>query len=145
MVAPDCPGPRWTDPAAERLVLALLDRIAERLGTAPARVVVIGYSMGGIGAWHFAATHPERFSAAISMAGRPGTALPTIPIYIVHSRRDEVIAIGPDEAAVAALKAAGVPVVFKVLDEPTHYAVEDHAVGLDGVVPWLEQHWMSRP
>ena len=36
-----------------------------------AKVVVTGYSMGGAGTWHFAEKYPERFSAAIPVAGRP--------------------------------------------------------------------------
>jgi len=141
MVAPDCPGRSWTAGGVAETVLALLDAVAAQHATDPRRVVVAGYSMGGIGAWHYAAAHPERFSAAIPMAGRPGPELPTIPVYIVHGRRDEVIAIGPDEAAAAALEAAGATVAFRPLEGVTHYQIPQHAAGLVGIVPWLASIW----
>ena len=146
MVAPDClPGLRWTDPAVEALVMKLLDAVAGQFESDLRRVVVIGYSMGGMGAWQYAANHPTRFSAAIPMAGHPAEALPTIPVYIVHSRSDELVPIGPDEAAAAALAAAGQEVVFEALTRPTHYAVAAHAQGLVGVVSWLERMWAKAP
>ena len=37
------------------------------------RIAVTGFSVGGTGSWHFAAKYPERFSAAIPVAGRPPT------------------------------------------------------------------------
>ncbi|MFT4980053.1 MAG: putative peptidase [Myxococcota bacterium] len=144
MVAPDCPERSWTSPAAAPLVFELLDTIAGQHGTDPRRVVVTGYSMGGIGTWHYAAAHSERFSAAIPIAGRPSGLLPSIPVYIVHSRRDEVIDIGPDEAAAASLAASGSEVVFEALSEPVHYAIGAHAAGLAGAPGWLKRIW-SRP
>lgn len=145
MIAPDClPGRRWTDPDVAALVLKLMDAVAAAQQTDPKRAVVIGYSMGGMGAWKYAADYPERFSAAIPMAGRPADVLPTIPVYIVHSRRDELVDIGPDEAAAAALEAAGQEVVFEALSTPTHYAVAAHAQGLVGAASWLERMWKKQ-
>lgn len=144
MVAPDCPGPHWADPAVVLRVLALIDTLAQDHKTDPERVVVIGFSMGGMGAWHLAAAHPERFSAAIPIAGRPAGTLPRIPMFIVHSRRDEVVDIQPDEAAAATLEVGGVPVVFKALERPTHYDVQAHADAMDDLVPWLQALW-DRP
>ena len=144
MIAPDCPGPSWTDPAVVPLVLALMDAIAQRWKTDPGRVVVIGYSMGGMGAWHLAAAQPDRFSAAVPIAGRPSDTLPRIPMFIVHSRRDEVVDIQPDASAAAALSARGVPVVFVPLERPTHYDVQAHADAMGDLVPWLRARW-TRP
>jgi predicted peptidase len=70
VVAPQCPGDaRWCDPA----VLAALERLLDRLvadGEADARrLVVSGFSMGGIGAFCLALRAPRRFAALVSVCG----------------------------------------------------------------------------
>ena len=60
-----------------------------------------GFSMGGAGTWHFASRFPERFSAAIPMAGRPPADIGAwkMPVLAIHSRSDEVVPIAPDRSA----------------------------------------------
>jgi predicted peptidase len=75
-----------------------------------ARIAVSGFSMGGAGSWHFAARYPERFSAAISVAGRPPESVSgwRLPILAIHSRDDQVMPIGPTETRIAELQKSGV-------------------------------------
>ena len=54
----------------EQDVLRVMDEMQVRYGTDPSRVVLIGYSMGGLGAWCIAARHPQRFNAVMVLAGR---------------------------------------------------------------------------
>jgi pimeloyl-ACP methyl ester carboxylesterase len=54
----------------EQDVFRVMDEMQVRYGTDPSRVVLIGYSMGGLGAWCIAARHPQRFNAVMVLAGR---------------------------------------------------------------------------
>ena len=74
MVAPETMDRAWDTTANERAVIALLDAVQTAYRIDARRVVVTGFSMGGAGTWHFAARFPERFSAAVPMAGRPPAA-----------------------------------------------------------------------
>jgi poly(3-hydroxybutyrate) depolymerase len=54
----------------EQDVFRAMDEMQARYGTDPSRVVLVGYSMGGLGAWCIASRHPHRFNAVMVLAGR---------------------------------------------------------------------------
>jgi predicted peptidase len=144
IVAPDCPGNGWTDETSERAVLALLDFAVRSWPVDRHRIVVTGYSLGGIGAWFFAARHPEIFSAAVPMAGRPVADREfRVPVYAIHGRRDEVIALEPTRRAIEALRAAGVDAHLVSVKGATHYETRRFAGPLKGAVDWLHEVWHS--
>lgn len=145
MLAPDCPARAWAEPACEDTVLALIEHVRASYAIDERRVVLTGYSKGGIGTWALAAKHPQRFSAAIAMAGRPPTALEAarwrVPLYVIHAREDEVLPIGPTTEAVKQLRAAGWPVEFEILEGVTHYETHRFAAALGRAVAWLQRVW----
>ena len=71
IVAPDSVRGNWSTRENETAVNALLDMVMARYAIDKKKVAVTGYSMGGTGSWHFAEKFPERFSAAIPIAGKP--------------------------------------------------------------------------
>ena len=60
IVAPDCPERRWESPVSERAVMDLLNYICQEYKVDSRRILVTGYSMGGVGTWHLAARHPVK-------------------------------------------------------------------------------------
>jgi len=169
IVAPLCPGRSWTEPRAEEGVLALLEHVRDEYRIDVDRVVVTGFSLGGMGTWYFASRYPELFSAAISMAGVPVIASSTesggrsvqrfvesgsfdwparlvnLPIYVLHSRDDELIPIAPVEAAVAELEALGSNVEFMAIDAGIgHHETPRYVPYLAQVVPWVREVWARR-
>ena len=146
IVAPDCPGNGWTDEASERAVLALLDYAVRSWPVDRHRIVVTGYSLGGIGTWFFAARHPEIFSAAVPIAGRPvADGELRVPVYAIHGRRDEVIGVEPTRRAIDALRAEGVDAQLVIVKGPTHYETRRFAGPLEGAVEWLQGIWNTSP
>lgn len=141
IVAPDCPGSRWTDPAAASTTLALLDAAVEEWRGDPKRIYVTGYSMGAMGAWYLIATHPERFSAAIPIAGHPRDhgATVTTPVYAIHGRRDELIPATPTEQTIRAMQQRGARAHFDAEPELSHYDVARYVPALKRAVAWLSQ------
>jgi predicted peptidase len=145
MVAPDCPSSSWITTESEEAVLALLDFVAESYRTDPRRVIVTGYSMGGMGTWHLVSRHPGRFSAAIPMAGSPRDAdidaVARTPLYAIHSRIDEVVPLAPTREAVARLKASGARAELVVVEDVPHYDSVRFQAPLKKAVPWLRETW----
>ena len=143
IVAPDCPGASWTDPAVDPLVLGLLDHVVATWRGRANEVAVTGFSMGGIGTWHMASTHPDRFRAAVPVAGHPrdyaGTI--TVPVFAVHGRRDELIAPAPTEAAIITLRGRGIRARYEGLEGLTHYEVPRYAPALTQVIPWIREQF----
>lgn len=148
IVAPDCTGPDWTHGQSEADVLALLDHVHVAYNLDPRRTLITGYSMGGNGTWHLAARHADRFAAAVVMAGWPprdaATASWQIPIYVIHSRHDEVMPLLQTERVVRQLQAREVAIKLVELDGITHYETHRFIAPLRAAIPWIEQAWAER-
>jgi poly(3-hydroxybutyrate) depolymerase len=144
IVAPDSIAGAWSSPDNERAVIELLDAVQKSYRTDPERVVVTGFSMGGAGVWHFAGKYPERFSAAIPVAGRPSGDAPAnwqLPVFAVHSRDDEVVPIGPTEARIKELRQRRIRAELVVVSGMAHHETARFADPLRRAVPWLRALW----
>ncbi len=145
VAAPDCPGRGWTDPRSLNAIWSVLDEVSADYSIDPERTLVTGYSMGGMGTWHLAANYPDRFSAAVVVSGRPPEELLAddwqVPLYVIHSRNDEILALEPTLAAVGELETRGAEVRLVVLDDPTHYETGRFVTALRESVPWVRQVW----
>lgn len=143
IVAPDSIRGDWSTPENERAVNALLDMVLAAYSIDTKKIVVTGFSMGGTGSWHFAAIDPERFSAAIPIAGRPPESAIgwRLPVLAIHSRNDQVAPIGPTETRIAELQKSGVNARLIALTGITHYETYRFVDGLRQAVPWLKGIW----
>ena len=145
IVAPDCTGQDWMDSNSEADVFALLDYISETYNIDTGKTLVTGYSMGGIGAWSYLTRFPDRFSAAVVMAGYPPDDVMDAerfnPLYVIHSRRDELIPLTPTEEAVDRLRAQGISVELVILNDVSHYETGKYDGPLKEAIPWIEEVW----
>jgi len=143
IVAPDSVGGNWSTPENENAVNTLLDTALAQYAIDEEKIAVTGFSMGGAGSWHFAEKFPERFSAAIPVAGRPPTSATgwQIPVLAIHSRADQVAPFGPTEARIAELQSAGVDATLISLEGITHYQTNRFQAALQQAVPWLGEVW----
>jgi predicted peptidase len=148
IVAPDCTAADWTRPQSEADVLALLDHVQNTYNVDPRRTLITGYSMGGMGTWHLAARHPDRFAAALIMAGAPQPDVLEvqwdIPLYVIHSRQDRVVPLQPTLDAVGQLQAQGVSVELALLDGVDHYDTGRFVAPLQQAIPWIEKAWQRQ-
>ena len=143
ILAPDSVRGNWSSPENERAVNALLEMILAHYSIDKKKVVVTGFSMGGTGSWHFAEKFPERFSAAIPVAGRPPASASgwRLPVLAIHSRDDQVVPFNPAEARIAELQKAGVNAKLISLTGITHYETYRFKDALRQAVPWLREVW----
>ena len=145
IVAPDSVRGDWSSPENERAVNALLDMVVAGYSIDAKKIAVTGFSMGGAGAWHFAAKYPERFSAVIPVAGRPPASASgwRLPVLAIHSRNDQVMPIGPTETRIADLQKSGVNAKLIALTGITHFETHRFVDGLRQAVPWLREIWKA--
>lgn len=167
LVAPDCPEGSWTHPRSEKALLALVEHVRQTHDVDPRRIVVTGFSAGGMGTWFMAARHPELFSAAIPIAGPPvlrtaadpfaGLAeaerfleerrvdwppeLHDMPILAIHSRDDELVPFRLTDRAVSTLRDAGGRAELIELKHVGHFETARYAEHLKRAVLWLQRIW----
>lgn len=148
IVAPDCSARDWIQPESETDVLALLDHMLTTYNIDSQRILVTGYSMGGIGTWYLAAHHPNRFAAALVMSGSPPPSVVDVewqlPLYVIHSRQDEVLPFEETEAVVHRMKTRGAPVELVAVGGITHYETNRFIAPLRAAVPWIQKAWHER-
>jgi predicted peptidase len=143
IVAPDSVRGDWSSPENEKAVNELLDMVLAHYSIDKRKIAVTGFSMGGAGSWHFAEKFPERFSAAIPVAGRPPASASgwQLPVLAVHSRDDQVAPFGPTEARIAELQKAGANAKLIPLTGIKHYETYRFRDALRQAVPWLREVW----
>jgi predicted peptidase len=143
IVAPDSVRGDWSSPENDKAVNALLDMVLTRYSIDKKKVVVTGFSMGGAGSWHFAERFPDRFSAAIPIAGRPPASASgwRLPVLAIHSHDDQVVPFGPTEARIAELQKADVNAKLIPLTGITHYETSRFRDALRQAIPWLQEIW----
>jgi dienelactone hydrolase len=147
LVAPDCPGRGWADPRSDAAVMELVAAVRQEFDIDPDRIVVTGYSMGGMGTWSFASRHPDLVSAAVPIAGRPTAEIlagwDDLPVYAIHGVEDTVVPIGPTREAMAELKARGVNAELVEVPGLTHFQTPRFAEPMRAVVGWLRAVWAT--
>lgn len=120
--------------------LAILDDVRARYRVDPRRIYVVGQSLGGYGLLDLVVARPELFAAAVVIAasGEPDVArsLTTVPTWVFHGERDELIPVEGVRRLVGAVKSAGGTVRY------TEYRGEGHGLAWLVVrerelVPWL--------
>jgi len=148
MVAPDCPGDGWTEPKIERTLLGLMGALRKRYPVTPGRSVVVGYGLGGEGAWFMLARHPEFFSAAIPVAAQPeGLWVEGIrngAVCAIQDRADELVPLEPTQKAIARLRERGLPAELLVVDAPWHSDPRRFYLPLRRSAGWLQGAWRRR-
>lgn len=117
ILVPQCPkGLSWTSRLSENVtILDLLDYMCDEVlqdaRIDPLRVYLIGYSMGGFGAWSWAAHSPSRFAAIVPIAGggdpSTGSAFIDLPVWALHGADDKVVSVEQTRAMISAIREAG--------------------------------------
>ncbi len=147
IVAPDSlTGDDWDNPTNLDYVAWLTRSAIQSYPIDEKKVILSGFSAGGIGTWFIAARADGLFTAAVPVAGRPNLkgAEMTIPLCAVHSEADTICLPGPTKAAVA--KLSGGPKKSNIIlltDGTTHYTAGAYVKPLRKAFAWVVGTWNS--
>jgi predicted peptidase len=160
VVFPQAPENSEWSGASARLALGTLDAASHEFHADARRTYLTGLSMGGYGTWELALLQPGRFAALVPISGaiRPpnderalfvtpvaseadpyaalASRLRTMPIWIFHGAKDDVVPLEDDRRTAAALKAIGNDVRYTELPEANHNAW-DPAYAMPELWAWL--------
>ena len=127
---PQCSaGEMWTD---TELLKSLLDDIVARYKVDSDRIYLVGYSMGGTGAWYMAYKYPHVFAAVAPMSGNTNpwwaSRLKDIPIWAFHGGKDKSIAVTETEDMAEAIRKEGGSIKDSIDPERGHSPPSSAAV-----------------
>ncbi len=87
----------WSHPYESQYIMETLDAVMKRFRVDRKRIYVIGGSMGGNGAMHFAAEFPEVFAACAPLSCWcqfiPVKKAAVMPIFSAHGKKDKQVPI----------------------------------------------------
>ncbi|MGD8813568.1 MAG: dienelactone hydrolase family protein [Anaerolineales bacterium] len=145
LVAPDRSLDDWANPQSETETLDLLRFTMANYNIDSQKILLCGYSLGGIGTWYIAARNQSLFTAALPISAAP---LPSsaetewrIPLYVIHSRQDEIFPLDTVEEVVRTLQAKGTSIELLVVDGVTHFETESFVHPLQTAIPWIRKLW----
>ncbi len=128
----------WRGP----LVGELIDKIIVKYPVDHDRVSLLGFSMGGIGAWTVALDQPGRFSCVVPVGGRMGSPedaarLRDVPVRMFNGAADPTTT--PEEAEIMAdsLRAVGGRVELFLLPGLSHGDSQKAAYHHPGLISWM--------
>jgi predicted peptidase len=148
ILLPQCrEGSYWSDPVMDAMVMNALAQTIEEFGADAGRVYLIGVSMGGYGVWHFAAAHPKKFAALVSICGgssiRSGDRFDALarqvgatPARLFHGADDSIVPVSESRQIVKALESNGGNVQYKEYENVGHN-VWLNVLGEKDLLPWL--------
>jgi len=91
--------------------LKILEQVEKDYSIDSKREILTGWSMGGYGAWEWAATAPERWLSVVPMSGGGdrawGEKLKNVPIWAWHGAKDRSVRVERSRDMIAAIQAAG--------------------------------------
>jgi len=157
IIAPQCPSnDSWTSfpgyPNSVRtpsnptlpiaMVLSLIDslRNSENINIDDNKIYVIGFSLGGEGAFDIVTRAPDLFAAAIPICGIADTSKAHLMLntafWIFHGRLDEISNVNYSRMIVASLTNLGKPPKYTEYEELDHYCWYE-AYEEPDVLSWL--------
>lgn len=137
--APDAQYGVWNDELSEAIIIKFLNTATEIWPIDKNKIIITGYSNGGIGTWLLIDKYPEKFSAAIPMASLNTSELRgKVPTYIIHGKRDELFSWKEIQKVFDMLNDKGTNVRISVNNHLSHYEANNYVPELQKTVKWLQ-------
>ncbi len=147
MVAPDCAAGDWTSPQCSGNAMKILDQVTLDLPVDERKIMLMGYSIGGIGAWHIGSLHMDRFCCIMPVSAPvPELAMKSdwrIPIYVIHSHGDELFPGHQTADACDRLISKGTNLKLDMIGDATHFNTEGFIPAICRAATWVNRVWLS--
>ena len=142
VVGPDAQPDDWSGPKNAAMLKALYAQLADAYTLDRRRILLTGYSRGGIGTWTVGAAKILPITGAIPISGAP-PAEPSlaVPTHAVHSKADSLFSVEPTRAAVAVVNKRGVEAELTVIESPGHYDIVRFRAAVKRAGAWMQRRW----
>ena len=123
-------------------VLDTVDRILANYQVDPDRLIIMGFSMGGMGTWRCAVEKADRWAAAVPIAARGDQAhhverVGSLPIWVVNGDADRTTTLEDAMTIVNAMKEKNIAHKLTVLPGVGHGGSQNGTFETEGIWEWL--------
>ena len=137
----------WPDPENQVRILALFEVLCIYLPIYTDKILVVGSGHGGIGAWYYAETRPDIFSAGIPLnctynlfSEGSNARLIETPIYTLFSENDTVNPLVDIQNWIDASVTIGSDITLELIDIPELQICKFESILRMNVSDWLVNH-----
>ena len=125
-----------------------LDDALRRYPVNPSKLVILGFSQGGVIAYALALAEPERFAGLVALSSwlpepvaraLPPRSRERLPTLVHHGARDDLIDVARGRESVETLRALQVPLAYREFDMGHEISAES----LGDLSVWLENKILS--
>ncbi len=143
IISPSSKGIPWFDKLNQNQILALVDLASTTLPIDTNKILITGFSDGGVGSWFFSQFYSNIFSASIPMASSySGLAEEiSVPMYVIHGSDDDLFPLAITEGLVNSFNAAGSNIEFVIAEGLTHTTYCEYASFLQDAAIWVDKTW----
>ena len=136
--APDAGDFYFWEESNYSLILTLIEYAKKYWPIDENKIVVTGYSMGGMGTWFFGTNYPQLFSAAIPVGSWTDYKKKLkIPFYVIHGEEDQHYPVGEMIEKVDEFKDLGSDIQLHVIEGYHHYMNCSYSNYLTDAADWL--------
>lgn len=140
--APESLGGQWHSAENESFVMNILNAALKSFMIDRKKITISGYSMGGVGVFHYINAYPDVFSNGISLAGCPsGRLKPQSPILMLASVSDDIFSYEQIHKECAIANGKGYPVTLTSVSASNHYDVQSFSAAMPRAIVWLCEQW----
>ena len=140
--APESLGGQWHSAENESFVMNILNAALKSFMIDRKKITISGYSMGGVGVFHYINAYPDVFSNGISLAGCPSGRLePQSPILMLASVSDDIFSYEQIHKECAIANGKGYPVTLTSVSASNHYDVQSFSAAMPRAIAWLCEQW----
>lgn len=132
--------------SAREQIRHFLEQALQRYPIDPDRLVVLGFSQGGVMAYSLALGAPDRFAALVALStwlppavleqGADLAACRELPILVQHGSRDDLVPVDRARKAVETLRQGRMPLTYREYE----IGHEINAQSLMEISSWLDEH-----
>lgn len=121
IVVPSSDYGNWMDPKNEERVIDFIHKAIKFWPIAKNKIIITGYSNGGIASWNYASKYPKLFSAGIPMAGSYVSSKIKVPLYVIHGEEDELFNCDDVQSTIESSVKQGSIINLKIVNKLSHY------------------------
>jgi predicted peptidase len=131
------------------MAVEILTKVEKRYSTDPNRIYLMGYSNGACGVWELLERIPQKFAAAVPMAGAGDPShvagAKSVAIWAFHGEKDETIPIARMMELMSVLKAAHAAPLYTVIPKGGHGDAKGKGLSDPEVIPWMFAQQRGKP